>query len=104
MDVIFYNPKIEKELLALEKLSVSKLTRLTDLLERFGQKLGMPYSKQIHTNLYELRIRGKQEIRVFYCYYQKQACIVHYFIKKTQKTPRKEIETALKRVESLTQI
>lgn len=62
----------------------------------------MPYSKKLLSNLYELRVRGQQEVRIFYCFHQDQAIIVHAFIKKSQKTPTKEIETALKRIEQLT--
>ena len=70
----------------------------------FGNKLGMPYSKQILHNLYELRVRGSQEVRIFYCYHQNQAVVVHFFVKKSQKTPQKEIKTALARISILTNI
>lgn len=64
----------------------------------------MPYSKQILTNLFELRIRGQQETRIFYCFHQSRAVVVHIFIKKSQKTPKKEIETALARISVLTSV
>lgn len=102
MDVIFLNPKTKTQLLSLEKPSISKSLKLIKLLEKFGNKLGMPYSKQILHNLYELRGRGNQKVRIFYCFYQNQAIIVHFFIKKSQKTPQKEIETALARISVLT--
>lgn len=101
--VIFFNPKIHDYLLSLAKPSPSKVLKYIDLLETFGHRLGMPYSKQIAHNLYELRIRGNQEIRILYCFHQNHATIVHAFIKKSQKTPRKEIDTALKRIALLTE-
>ncbi len=103
MEVIFFHPKIHDYLLSLEKSSSVKAFKHLKLLETFGNKLGMPYSKRILYNLYELRIRGQQEIRIFYCFRQSQAVIVHAFIKKSQKTPQNEINTALKRISSLTQ-
>lgn len=102
MDVIFLNPKTETQLLSLEKPSISKSLKLIKLLQTFGNQLRMPYSKQIFHNLYELRGRGNQEIRIFYCFHQDQAVIVHFFIKKSQKTPQKEIETALAKISILT--
>ena len=102
MDVVFFNPKIKDNLYSLERISLSKSLRLIDLLKLFGNKLGMPYSKKISSNIYELRIRGHQEVRILYCFYQKKAIIVHHFVKKSQKTPRKEIETALVRIAQLT--
>lgn len=102
MNVVFFNHKIRDYLLSLPESSSAKAFRQIKLLETFGNKLGMPYSKQILHNLYELRIRGQQEVRIFYCFHQGQAVILHTFIKKSQKTPRKEIETALARIYILT--
>lgn len=104
MQIHFINPKLEKYLLSFEKSTVSKLTKLIDLLEVYGNKLGMPYSKQVKNNLYELRIRGQQEIRVFYCFYQNKIVFVHAFIKKSQKTPQRDMDTATLRIKQLTGI
>ncbi len=97
MKVIFFNSQVKKNIYSFGKVSSAKSYKQIRLLETFGNKLGMPYSKQIGRNLFELRVRGNQEIRIFYCFHQNQAIILHSFVKKSQKTPRKEIETALKR-------
>lgn len=102
MNVIFFNSKIKDNLYSLDKTPLDKCLRLIDLLKMFGNKLNMPYSKKISHNLYELRIRGQQEIRIFYCFHQNQAVILHFFVKKSQKTPRKEMEIALSRIAILT--
>ena len=102
MDVVFFNTKIHSYILSLEKPSAAKAFRTIGLLRSFGNKLGMPYSKQVRPNLYELRTRGQQEIRIFYCFYNGRAIILHTFVKKSQKTPGKEIETALGRINLLT--
>ncbi|KKS80330.1 MAG: hypothetical protein UV55_C0042G0005 [Candidatus Gottesmanbacteria bacterium GW2011_GWC1_43_10] len=102
MKTFFINPKLQEYIFSFEKPTISKFTRLTDLLETFGQKLGMPYSKQIETNLYELRIRGKQEVRVFYCFYQNTIVFVHASVKKSQKIPQQDMKTALSRIKLLT--
>ena len=98
----FINPKLREYIFSLDKQTVSKFTRLTDLLEIFEKKLGMPYSKQILKNLYELRIRGQQEVRVFYCFHQNKTVFVHAFVKKTQKTPQSDLKTAIAKVKLLT--
>ncbi len=102
MEVIFFNSTIKNYLDSLEKSSKSKSSKYIDLLERFGNTLGMPYSRKISHNLYELRIRSQQEIRILCCFYNQQAVIVHAFVKKSQKTPRKEIQTALRKIALLT--
>ncbi|MEX2007480.1 MAG: type II toxin-antitoxin system RelE/ParE family toxin [Candidatus Levyibacteriota bacterium] len=102
MKTSFINPKLETYLFSLEKATIAKIVRMTQLLEAFGNKLDMPYSKQLGRNFYELRIRGSQEVRIFYCFHQNKAIFVHAFLKKSQKTPAKEIEIALTRIKALT--
>jgi phage-related protein len=76
----------------------TKMLHLFELLEVYGSQLGMPHSKQLGSGLYELRVRGKEEIRVLYGFKQKNIYLLHAFKKQTQKTPRKEIDTALNRL------
>lgn len=54
-----------------------------------------PFAKKIERNLFEIRIRRGRQVRVFYCYHAGDAVIgVHAFVKKTQKTPQREIRQA----------
>lgn len=105
-EVIFYEivrgEKIVKEFIkSLDSKIISKIASEIDLLKIYGPFLGMPYSKKLTKDLYELRIRGKQEVRIIYGFISKTAILLHAFIKKTQKTPLKEIETSEKRFATL---
>ena len=82
----------------LEKPVRTRVIRAIDLLETFGNKLEMPHSKRINNRLFELRISGSVKVRIFYEFKNKKVYLVHGFIKKSQKTPQKEIDTAMKRV------
>jgi len=71
-----------------------------------GRTLGAPQSKamkSIHANAHELRIKDKKGIyRVIYVLnIGDQVLIPHAFTKKTQKTPKKEIELSIKRLQEL---
>ena len=88
---IYTNPEVEKFILALEKQTVAKVIRTVDLLEKFEHKLGLPHSKKVSKDLFELRIRGKQEIRLFYCFHNKSIHLLNGFVKKSQKIPKKEL-------------
>jgi len=101
MEIIFFNSDIDKFIQSLDKSTYSKVLRHLKLLETYGTQLTMPYSKPVSRNLFELRTRGQQEIRLFYCFYKNQIVILHGFIKKTQKTPSREINLALKRISCL---
>lgn len=59
--------------------------------------------KSIHANAHELRIKDKKGIyRVIYVLnIGDQVLIPHAFTKKTQKTPKKEIELSIKRLQEL---
>ena len=79
--------------------TIAKILRSIDLLEKYGPRIGMPHSKKISRGLYELRIRGRQEIRLVYSVRKQEIVLLHGFRKQTQRTPKKEIATAQKRLE-----
>lgn len=81
----------------------AKILHTINLLKQYGNKLGMPHSKVLGSGLYELRIRGTEEIRIFYCFKAKQIIfLLHSFKKKTQQTPSKELALAIQRMKTLT--
>ena len=64
----------------------------------------MPHSRQIGSDLYELRVRGKEEVRIIYGFKGKNIYLLHGFKKQKQKTPQKEIKTAKQRYLSIDMI
>jgi len=73
---------------------IAKVIRTIELLEEFGNDLGMPHSKHLSDGLLELRIRGNREIRIFYCFHHNKAVLLHAHIKKTQKALGSELAKA----------
>src|SRR3989338_6496176 len=94
MKIKFFKKRLEDFITSLEKPAVAKILRTLDLLEIFGHELGMPHSRKISNNLFELRIRGTQEIRIFYTFHKNEAILLHGFLKKTEQTQQKEIAIA----------
>lgn len=87
--------KIVKEFCQkLQDKTKGKISQNLDLLKVHGPFLGMPRSKRLMKEIYELRIRGKEEIRILYTFSGNSAYLLHAFKKQTQKTPHKEIEIA----------
>lgn len=81
----------------------SKIIHNVRLLRKYGNQLGMPHSKALGGGLYELRIRGKEELRIFYCFTQlKTIYLLHGFKKQKQQTPQKDLELGLLRMKELT--
>ena len=78
--------------------------RISRLIESEGlQKVREPYVKHLEGPLWEMRMRGKDGIaRAAYVTATGQrVVVVRVFAKKTQKTPRREIEIALKRAKEV---
>lgn len=101
MEIRNFDDSIEKFIESLEKQTIAKVFHAIGLLEEFGPRLGMPHGKKLDDSLFELRIRGIQEIRIFYTFHKSSIVLLHGFVKKSQKTPQKEIRTALQRVRAL---
>jgi phage-related protein len=70
------------------------------MIEEFGSDLGKPYTSKVEKELFEIRAKGKEGIgRSFFCTTKgRKVIILHSFIKKTQKIPKKELEIARKRL------
>lgn len=69
------------------------------LLQDFGPQLRYPHTDHLGEGILELRFKGKEgQIRVlFFFFYGRNIIFTNGFVKKTQKAPRKEIETAQER-------
>lgn len=80
----------------------SKIIHNIRLLQKYGNLLGMPHAKMLGGGLYELRIRGKEEIRICYFFKKRTIYLLHAFKKQTQQTPQKELELAQSRIRELT--
>lgn len=65
-----------------------------ELLEEYGPMLGMPLAKHLDDGIFELRtVQGNNITRILYFFVVgKTIVLTNGFIKKTQKTPAKEIE------------
>lgn len=72
-EIIYYKTPSGQEVIkdfidGLQENTQAKLGRQLDLLEEYGNQLGMPHAKAMGGGLIELRVRGKQEVRVFYAF------------------------------------
>lgn len=87
----------------LEIKAQAKIRNTMALLREFGIMLGSPHVKKVTgTSLWELRILGEDSIRIFYiAQTRKTFLLLHGFKKYQNKTPAKEIRTAVKRLNEL---
>ncbi len=99
-NIEYANRDVEQFILELPSGLAAKYLRLTDLMQEFGSNLGMPHSRALTGGLFELRVKGQEGIaRVFYCtLVGRRIMILHGFVKKSQKTPVKELKVARRRM------
>jgi phage-related protein len=95
----YYSEDVRLEIETLPVGIRASYARLTELLEEFGLDLRMPHSRAMGDGLFELRPRGREGIaRVFYCTkVGRKIIILHSFIKKTNETPKRELDIARRR-------
>lgn len=99
----YYSQEIQDWLSGLPTQIRASFARLADLLCEFGVDLRLPHSRAMGEGLFELRPKGQEGIaRVFYCtLVGKRIVIIHGFIKKTQETPRKDLQIAIRRMKEV---
>lgn len=92
----FYNEALQNEILNLPVGIQARYIHLTQRMLKYGPDLGMPHTCAMGEGLFELRLKSKEGIaRLFYCTLSDyNIMILNVFIKKSQKTPLKELKTA----------
>ena len=82
---------------------VARFLRYAERMERYGPDLGMPHTRAMGEGLFELRLTVAEGIvRVFYCtLVGRRIVMLHQFIKKSEKTPRKALEIARTRMKEV---
>lgn len=101
--IIYYSESVQAEILALPAGFLARYLRYSDRMELYGPDLGMPHTRAMGRGLFELRINVAEGIaRILYCtMIGKKIMILHQFIKKTNKTPSKELALARQRMKEV---
>lgn len=102
--VEFASPDIEDELRSLSSDLQAKFLRIAEMIEANGlERMREPYIKHLEGKLWEMRLTGRNQIArsLYVTAIGRRVVVLRTFIKKTQTTPRREIELALKRAQEV---
>lgn len=78
------------------RINFNKMVAYLDVLQEMGTRVGEPVTKHLDGEIWELR---PLKNRFLYAFYKDNKFVMlHHFMKKTQKTPRRELETAKRRL------
>jgi len=98
------NTTVDEEIEALPVDMRARLVRIAELIATVGlENVREPHIKHLEGPLWEMRLKGKDGISraLYVTARKKRVVIVRVFIKKTEKTPRREIEIALTRAKEV---
>ena len=99
-----FNAAVDAEIEALPNDMRSRLVRLSNTIEQVGfQGLPRDSVKHLEDRLWELRITGRDGISraIYLTAAVQRVVIVRVFVKKTQKTPLRELELARRRAKEV---
>jgi phage-related protein len=100
----FFSDAAIAEVRALPKDLQSKFERIVAMIEASGlEKIREPYVKHLDGKLWEMRLIGRDGIArsLYITASGRRVIVLRTFVKKTEKTPRREIEIALERAKEV---
>jgi len=102
-NVDFASRKARSETLALPPGLLARAIRYAEVMEKFGPDLGMPHTRALGRGLFELRVQAREGIaRVFFCTTpDRRIVFLHVLVKKSQRTPGRDIDLARRRMKEL---
>ena len=98
------NETVDAELDELPADMRARFVHISRLLEEFGlARVREPHVKHLQGPLWEMRMKGRDGISraLYVTSVSRRVVVVRVFVKKTQKTPGREIELALKRAKEI---
>ena len=102
-EIKYYSESVQAQILELPDSLAARYIVLTRRMLAIGPNLGEPHTKAMGSGLFELRLKGAEEIaRVFYCtLIGKRIVMLHSFVKKSQRTPKQELDVAQSRMKEI---
>jgi phage-related protein len=99
-EIVYYSDDVQQAILEFPAGLQARYIHLTERMLTFGPDLGMPHTRAMGKGLFELRLQSKEGIgRVFFCTRPgRRIMMLHAFVKKSAKTPAKELKIALQRM------
>ena len=102
-EIRYYSEALQEQILDLPDSLAARYIVLTRRMVAVGPNLGEPHTKSMGEGLFELRLKAAEGIaRVFFCTMVAQRIVMlHSFVKKSDRTPRRERDVAYKRMKEV---
>lgn len=98
-EIVYYSEDVQETINGWPVGIRAYYARIAERMQTTGPNLGMPFTRSMGQGLFEIRAKGKEGIgRAFFCtLIERKIVILHAYIKKSQKTPQKELAIARRR-------
>jgi len=96
--------RVREELEILPHDMQARFRRIVELIQTYGlERVGEPLVKHLEGPLWEMRMKGKDGISraIYITANGRRVVVLRALIKKTRKTPRREIDVALRRAKEV---
>jgi phage-related protein len=96
--------RVRDELEALPADMRARFRRIVELIQGYGlERVHEPHVEHMEGPLWEMRMKGRDGISraIYLTASRRRVVVVRVFVKKTQRTPRREIDLALKRAKEI---
>jgi phage-related protein len=96
--------RVRDELEALPADMRARFRRIVELIQGYGlERVHEPHVEHLEGPLWEMRMKGRDGISraIYLTASRRRVVVIRVFVKKTQKTPRREIDLALKRAKEI---
>jgi phage-related protein len=102
--VVALDKRVDDELAALPVDIQARYSRISEIISTYGiDRVREPYVKHLEGKLWEMRMKGKDGIAraIYVTAQEKRVVVLRVFVKKTQKTPHRELEIARQRMKEV---
>jgi phage-related protein len=103
--VVSLDKRVDDELEAMPLDIQARYQRIAHMISTYGlERVNEPYVKHLEGKLWEMRMKGRDGIAraIYVAVTGKKVVVLRAFIKKTQKTPTRELEIARERLKGMT--
>ncbi len=101
--IVSYNSEVQEDIMSLPIALQARYVGLTERMIEYGPNLGLPHTDAMGGGLFELRLKGAEGIArvLFFTLVEREIAMLHSYIKKSQKTPDKELKIAKLRMKEM---
>ena len=100
--ISYYNQALQQDIMNLPVGLQARYIQVTQRLKNYWETIGIPHCRARRDGLFDLRLKSEEGSQIFYCtLVDNQIVFLHTYVKKSKKTPLKEVDMGLRRMQDM---